>query len=161
MSNNVLSILNQIQLANANVLSNFLKQLKYVLNTLDVQDFQDIAEGLRRYLKLESSIENDLLINRILAMLASVYFYTQGETRSALLLEINNIRFQNPEDIDIQKFVSIIEYFINNFADIVSTTDKENDIHRKKLILMERVNKFIEDKEIRDKTLDLMLLMNN
>lgn len=162
MHNQVLSILNNISLlSSSNLLSKFSDKLAYVLNTLDVNNYKDLADGLRVYYSLDWNIVNDTLINKVLAMLAVIYFYQADINRSNLLFELNKFRTQNIEDLEIEKFISIIEYFINNLADIVTTSSLETDTHRKKLILMERVNKFIEDSEIRDKTVDLMLLMNN
>ncbi len=162
MHNQVLSILNNISLlSSSNLLSKFSDKLAYVLNTLDVNNYKDLADGLRVYYSLDWNIVNDTLINKVLAMLAVIYFYQADINRSNLLFELNKFRTQNIEDLEIEKFISIIEYFINNLADIVTTSTLETDTHRKKLILMERVNKFIEDSEIRDKTVDLMLLMNS
>lgn len=162
MHTQVLSILNNISLlSSTNLLSKFSNKLAFVLNTLDVNNFKDLADGLRIYFSLEWNIVNDTLINKVLAMLAVIYFYQADINRNNLLFELNKFRTQNIEDLEIEKFISIIEYFINNLADIVTTSSLETDTHRKKLILMERVNKFIEDSEIRDKTVDLMLLMNN
>lgn len=161
MNGGVISIFNQINLTSSDILTKFLNKLSLALNTLDIKEFNDVADGLRKYYNLVFDLTNDTLINQVLAMLAVIYFYNQNINRNTLLLELNNLLIQNSDDEQVNKFVSIIKYFIDNFKDIINTSDKETDIHRKKLILMEKVNKFIDDSEIRDKTVDLMLLMNN
>ncbi len=159
MHNYALSLLHQIKLiSSSDLLIKFLNDLKLTLQVLNITDYLDPADGIRRFLKLEQNLRNDQLINQVIAILAVIYFYKTGINYQFIKFQLGLIKSQSIGNADLLSLIEVIEYFINNFEDIASL-NKELDIHRKKLILMERVNKFIDDSELRDKTVDLMLLM--
>lgn len=142
-----------------NLLPSFLAKLHRNLKVLVVEDYIDIADGLRRYLNLENSLESDTLVNQIIGMLLIIFLNKTGLDKNLLISELNKVKDSLEVDSTIKKSIESAEYFINNFYEILSIQNKEFESHRAKLILMERVSKLIEDGKIRDKVVDLMLLI--
>jgi len=141
------------------LLPSFLAKLHRNLEVLVVQNYADIADGIRSYLKLNSSIENDLLINQIIGILLIIYLDQSGISKLTLINELDKV--EKEAGTEDKQTIQAAKYFIANSYEIVLREDLELISHKAKLILMEKVSKIITDPESRDKAIDLMLLMGN